>query len=115
MNTIAYIIIIATAYWYLRLLYNRYITAKYSFKLYRVRDKLRMLAAEGKIDPNEKIFDYMDQTISKTVKYLPFINIFIIKWRTKNVKEQVRENVEKINARISTNEHYVEIRKEFHG
>jgi hypothetical protein len=47
------------------------------FKLFRVRDRLRMLAIDGKVE-HDNWFDYFDTTLTKMIDLLPALTIWQI-------------------------------------
>lgn len=56
--------------------YRSYNDRKYEIRLFRLRDKLRDAAAEGKVTKEDWTFYYLDTSITKMTKNLKSINIF---------------------------------------
>lgn len=52
------------------------IVRKHQFALYALRDDLREAALQGKIDPKNWVFQYLDSSIVKTINYLKNINLW---------------------------------------
>ena len=53
-----------------RELFIDYHTKEFKYKLFQLRDDLRMLAINGNIDVNNWVFEYYDSTISKIINCL---------------------------------------------
>ena len=96
---------VAFTYWLSRNLYYDRLETEYSYKYYKLRDKLRRLAIEGKVDKNDWGFDYLDLSLSKTVNKIGSINLFVSVFLTlkhrkdekyiqfcRNVAKKMKEN-----------------------
>jgi hypothetical protein len=51
---------------------------QFRYSLFKVRDDLRMLAINNEIDKSSKIFTYLDETFSSTIKEHYNINIYTL-------------------------------------
>ena len=56
---------------YFRMLWQRYVSLRYQHKLYALRDRLRMLAIEGKVGLGDWVFQFLDSSISRAVHRVP--------------------------------------------
>ncbi len=74
-NTLLIILVILLVYWRMRNLYYNSLALEYQYKLYRLRDKVRLYAIDKKIKHHDIFFDYMDKSICVTVKELPNFNL----------------------------------------
>jgi len=111
MNTLVIICLIIILYWRARNLYYRRLTLEYRFKLYKLRDKLRWLAINEKIDKNNWVFDYMDTSISKTISIMDNMNLvflLVIAIKNRNRKELVEFN-KSVNVVVDKNKYLSEI------
>lgn len=54
------------------------IVAKHRFALYGIRDDLRLAAIDGKVDPKNWVFQYLDSTISKMATGLSDLTIWSV-------------------------------------
>jgi hypothetical protein len=71
----------------LRRFTHLYLERKFRYELYSIRDNLRLLAIENKIDSTTKIFDFYDLSISKLIDRSYYITLFYILYSaTKNKK-----------------------------
>lgn len=78
MNTLFFITIILVLAWWTRNLHFRRLTTQYRFKLYALRDKLRMELINGKIDNNSETFNFLEYSVSKSIQYLDYLNIYTL-------------------------------------
>lgn len=65
----------------LRRHHQRYAEQKFRYELFTLRDKLRRLAIEGKIDCESKLFDFFDLTLSKAINeyyYITLIRLIVL-------------------------------------
>jgi hypothetical protein len=60
---------------------------EYKYKFYKLRDRLRMLALEGKVNPNDWAFQYLDSSICRTVANLKDISFFSAIYYSKQHKD----------------------------
>lgn len=86
---------------------------KFEHKLYALRDKLRRLAIEKKVDSNEKIFDFLDLTLSQLImnSYDITIAYTIFNRNYNKDNKQLQELKAEITELINTNAHYKSIMK----
>jgi hypothetical protein len=84
---------------------NKYQEAIFREKLFELRDKLRNLAIEKKINKKSKEFDYIDFSISKNIEDSYFFTLFFIIRLEIRYKSQIEElhNYKEIFERIQTN------------
>ena len=52
------------------------VVRKHQFALYALRDELREATLQGKIDPRNWVFQYLDSSIVKTISYLKNVNLW---------------------------------------
>ena len=62
--------------WYIRYRRAEIITLESTYRLFALRDSLRQKAIYGDIDPQDWLFGYLDESISKLVSALPKLNIY---------------------------------------
>lgn len=74
----AYIVPIVIVYIILKAFWVEYVTLKAKYKFYSLRDKLRMMAITKEVDEDDKMFDYLDISISKTINELPNLNVWVV-------------------------------------
>lgn len=77
-------------------MYCKRLNSEFKMRLYALRDKTRLYAIENKIDRNEWIFRYFDESISKTISKIDYLNIFIISI---------------LHSRQTNNKNYLDFRK----
>lgn len=106
METLIIILIISIGYWKIRNSYYNYLDLEFQLDLYRLRDRLRTEAIEGKIKANDWFFDYMDSSICKTIEEVSSLNIFsIILLYLKNRKnERIISFRRKVNESLNKNQ-----------
>jgi hypothetical protein len=75
MILIPIILILITLLW-IRYLYQKNISLKYQYRFYALRDQLRKLAIDGKIDPDGTVFDFLDFSISNAIDDLPNLTLW---------------------------------------
>lgn len=78
MNILICICLVIVVYWRARNMYYKRLTREYQFKLYKLRDELRTLAIDGKIDSKYWMFNYIDTSISKTISVMDNMNLFFL-------------------------------------
>ncbi len=71
------------------------IVRQHQFALYALRDDLREAVLKGEIDPKNWVFQYLDSSIVKTIRYLKNINL----WRLLFVAATYRRNRRFLAAR----------------
>jgi len=72
------------------------LTKKHQYRLYDLRDQLRELAIDEKIDKQSWQFKYLDGSISKTVHELQYINIFATLFLVKRYNKDTNFGVYKL-------------------
>lgn len=87
METFGAIFIAGILYWSLKTRHYNTLEVEYAFKLYALRDKLRNYAIDGKINHKNWIFSYLDTSISKSVSVLSAMNLVIILFFRKRIKQ----------------------------
>jgi hypothetical protein len=99
--SISILVLFLIAYW--RKMHNTFAEKKFKAELYQLRDELRFLAIQGKVDSKSVIFDYLDYTFSKTIKnsyqYTLFyiISLNFVHQKDKNTIELSEKLFKKIN------------------
>lgn len=71
------------------------IVRQHQFVLYALRDNLREAVLKGEIDPKNWVFQYLDSSIVKTIRYLKNINL----WRLLFVASTYRRDRQFLIAR----------------
>lgn len=61
---------------YLRMLRQRSISLESKYALYSLRDELRELAIDGKVDPRNWVFNYLDSSISVSIDRMNNISLW---------------------------------------
>lgn len=77
LNFLLFILFACSIYWLLRNAYYSKLNFEYSLRFERLQDKVRHYAIENKIDGNNWIFDYLDKSLSRTIKRLDSLNLFL--------------------------------------
>lgn len=72
--TISILILVVLGVW--RKFHQSKANLKFKYDLYTLRDELRMMAYEEKIDNNSQIFDYFDYSLSKAISESHYITLF---------------------------------------
>lgn len=78
MNILFIVLIIVLIGWWTRNLYFRKLTALYKYKLYSLRDRLRLEFIREEIEKESETFDFLDYSISKSIQYIDCLNIYTI-------------------------------------
>jgi hypothetical protein len=55
---------------------HEFIALKYNYKIYSLRDKLRMAVIDGKIKKSNWVFNYLDRSMSKLISNLSTLTIY---------------------------------------
>lgn len=115
MNILLVIAILLVFYWRVRSLYYYRLNLKYKYEFYRLRDKLRQYAIEGKIDSQNWMFSYLDTSISKTVANIERINFFtsILLYRKHKKDTIVNFFAKKVDDGVKKNPYFKEIFTEY--
>lgn len=95
---------------------NKYQEEIFREKMFELRDRLRMLAIEKKVNKRSKEFDYIDFSISKNIEESYFLTMFYIisienRYKTSEL-DAYKETFDKIHANINNNEYLRDIFKE---
>jgi len=111
------VLIIAILIFYLFKQYRIYSYRKYELMLYRLRDKLRDYAIEGKIKPYDWTFHYLDTSISKMTGHFKMINIFhAIYLRNKHIGDKSIDDFKvHLDYSLKKNHYSKEIYDEFNS
>jgi hypothetical protein len=88
MNTLFLIVIILAIGWWIRNLHFHRVIKRYKFKLYALRDKLRMQLINGKVNENSPAFDFMEYSVSKSIQYLDCLNIYTLIFLSMKVRKE---------------------------
>lgn len=56
--------------------HHRLAEQQFRYEVYSLRDRLRRLAIEGKLDCNSRVFDFLDLSFSKAIKDHYYMTIF---------------------------------------
>jgi hypothetical protein len=100
-----------------RKLNNRYQETLFKNRLYELRDELRLLALDKKVNVKSTAFDYMDFSITTATSksyYFTLFYIFINELKHQKAKkdiEEYREIYNNLNREISANSYLSEINK----
>jgi hypothetical protein len=115
MTTLIITLISLLMYWRIRNLYYETVGIEHRHDLYSLRDKLRRLVIDNKIDKSDPAFYYLDNSISKTIKKIHCINLYsiIIFNRINKDNEFLKQNRKKVNHIINRNKHSKEIYQEY--
>jgi len=70
------ILLYAVVSFFIRRQRNSYLSLKYRYKIYALRDKLRGVLIDDKINKNDWVFDYFDSSFSKLVNQLDMLTIY---------------------------------------
>ena len=92
-----------------------YQTLIFKYKIYAVRDRLRLMAIKGEIDRNNWVFDYYDNTLSKVINESYYITLFrlcILFVKYRNFEPLQKLNI-KLNEEIAKSEILRNIQKDF--
>lgn len=108
-----FLVLVFLIFW--RKVHIEYHTLLFKYKLYALRDKLRNLAIEGKIDSNNWIFDYYDNTLSKFVNQAYYVTLFrIVMLVLKNGgAKELSVFASKVNAEVEKIPELKSIQQEF--
>lgn len=88
---------------------------KYELALFRLRDKLRDLAIEGKIDADDWTFHYLDSSFSKMTNRFKMLNIFhAIYLRNQHINDtKIIAFGKHLNLELSKNESLKQVYTEY--
>ena len=89
-TTLAIIIIVLFLLALCRRLHQSYEALKFKYKLYALRDQLRKMAINNKIDSGSWLFDYYDNSFSKAISeayYLTLFRVVILEFKYNDSKE----------------------------
>lgn len=75
-----------------RQLTQNYNERKFRYKLFAIRDRLRRLEIEGKIDHKNRIFDFYDLSLSKMINESYYITAFYVIMLSIKQKDNVKLN-----------------------
>lgn len=67
-----------------RKLFQIYVKQKFEYRVFALRDRLRMLAIDGKLDPRSWEFSYTDNTLSKSIEssyYITLLSVTVFSMR----------------------------------
>lgn len=117
MNTLILVLVFAAAYWRLRNLFYNWLTLKYKYRLYALRDKTRRYAIEKKINQHDRFFDYLDTTICVSINSLSFLNIVTVVILFNRHKDQsdIIEISEMIGSATEKNKYAKELYDEYNS
>lgn len=108
-------ILILVVYLVFRKWYNRYQEEIFRHKMFKLRDELRLLAIEKKVNKKSREFDYLDFSISKNIQESYFITIFYVfkleaRYRRQDRELNIyKETFERLHSNIIDNEHLKKI------
>lgn len=114
-NILFILFLIGILYWHVKLLFLKNQTLRYKYKLYKLRDELRMLAIEKKVSVDSIGFVYLDSSISGILEHLDSFNVFAI-FITLNKKRvpSVKNFITAIELEIEKTEHLSDIRMRYY-
>jgi hypothetical protein len=114
MNTFVLITIVGLLFWRLRNLYYNSLELEYEYKLFELRDKLRRAVIEEKLNANSLFFQYMDESLCRTITELSRLNLLTVlilsyRHRNKYASEEFQSSItEEINNNVIVKELYFE-------
>ncbi len=94
---------------------NVRLSIKYRYRIYALRDDLRLKAIEGRISPHSWVFDYLDSSFSKIIGQLGTLSIYkvgilaILHRRDKRLQEFRK----KISTELKKNEEFRELYNQY--
>lgn len=78
MNILFILLILFIVGWWTRNLYFRNVVYRYKLRLFTLRDRFRLVAINNEIDKDSTSFDFLDNSISKSIQYLDCLNIYTL-------------------------------------
>lgn len=93
----------------------RYSAVKFKYEIYRLRDKLRMLALNKDIDPNSWIFDFFDNSFSKAIReryYITLSHLLMLTFVHEN-EDNIDQFSDKLDKELGANKALMELHSEY--
>ena len=95
--------------------HHKYLMTKFKYQIYSLRDRLRFLAINSKVDCESWVFDYFNHSFSKSIRssyYITLFRLFILSIIHKNDKN-LDNFYDQLMDEISKNEHLQKIQEEY--
>jgi len=90
-----------------RKMHQRYVLASYRYRVFALRDELRGLAIDKKIDSNSFAFEYFDKMFSRTISdayYVTLFHIVAVGFRSPNILRNKEFEAQYAGALNSSND-----------
>lgn len=78
MNILVCLLVSCICYWRLRNMYYNNIELQFRYKMYKLRDLLRLMVIEKKIDEDESLFDYLDTSLSIAIEKVTSLHLLVV-------------------------------------
>lgn len=106
------LVIIAIARYY----HQNYVSLKFKYEIYSLRDNLRMAAIENRIDKDDQLFEYFDVSFSRVISESYYITLFrvIFLFFMYGDDKSVLEVNKIIDEETKKNPFYDHLRNEYH-
>lgn len=88
---------------------------KFKYKLYALRDRLRMLSVDGVVNCDDWVFDFMDRSLSKSISdsyHITLVRLILLNFAHSEDLELGRFN-EKLERTFASNPEFEKIRTEY--
>lgn len=100
-----------------RKLYLSFISRKFRYRIFELRDDLRRLAIDGKVDKDAWVFDYFDKSFSKSIAEYYYITAFRLVGSSMRIKgdEEFEKFSRKLDNELEKNEHVKELVEKYYS